>query len=790
MAQTNYYIEDSDSKANGTIGNGHARTNVTPGERTVMVPAFGAARWSKRSADFQDTVTMEIECLNMKDGETIVFHVLQIVNSPWPKKISTCKESVSGGMASIEWKLPDEWWEKNKKTLGKVETKFVFRCNWHNQEKEIDLKSEFSDELTLTATLKIALYDEKKKAISKEPFKIYFSNNQVKLGTTDASGKAKIEKLPICNPQIMFPNSTFICPSEPCKISSIFDKQKKFQVDLTKENEFYVGLAVKCKHKIDGDYRLVMNPSEYQVVQDAPELKGFHREEDQEIVYIHTYSANKLTEKSGAALKEGNDGDGIKTYSLEVAHKGHHESMEFYRPRFWKELLQPTEYSVTDPNSSLAIKAYCPDQYALSISFPPPKPFKAGAKWSEDNLEDIEDKSVVTKKLQQRGFRYVNEENRNKEKERGNKQWGTIHKWYGIFSQERPVEFKVNDKSVEISAIDAFGSVILLLKKINSIVDCIKQNLPKAGGYFEFKNEALKGKFILNWGWREYDDHRAFMAVGVSMEMTLLSVEFEIGVGISIFQVVGQVYGVLAGSVTISINAERSSPDNALSIEVPFGASIEANLGARVKASVLIHIEAKFASALELTAGKVMISADDPLFSIEGELKWTGIKAIVTISVGPGKSGGKKKKDTRPLEAQSTALKGEGDCIVLVKEKELGKFKIPSEEKVADSTMSIVEIKDIFNEELCKVGSFKFEDTNAIDKIVSYIENRNDLDKGEGKIRCAAIASRKHLKDMSEKGKNITNGNLIAFCNELLGSILDGIRDPTFEIKEAMLKKP
>jgi hypothetical protein len=135
--------------------------------------------------------------------------------------------------------------------------------------------------------------------------------------------------------------------------------------------------------------------------------------------------------------------------------------------------------------------------------------------------------------------------------------------------------------------------------------------------------------------------------------------------------------------------------------------------------------------------------------------------------------------------------------MIIWEPKELRSFKFPSEEK-APEPLAQADIRKIFSQELIKTGSLNFYkdilctkqkcNDDAIEKIAKVVEERTDIDKGDGKIRCVAVASRAYLQYelFGEETKKIWLESIDDFCKVKLQSILDGIMDPVYVLSKAM----
>jgi hypothetical protein len=430
--------------------------------------------------------------------------------------------------------------------------------------------------------------------------------------------------------------------------------------------------------------------------------------------------------------------------------------------RYWKWLNTEVKYEIKGGPKPLVLKAYPSNEYALSISFPTPSIFESGAKYGEKVVENLEDKKI--KPLIPKIFKF-----QPKQPDQG--KWSVLEHPLAIMSTDKPVAFAINGQEVSLSFLDAIGSILTIYKKVNSIVDLIKQNIPEAGFYYKFDNKFFEGKLGLAWSWKEYKDHRVFVGVAASIELTLVSIAIELGIGFDICNIAGQLYGCLAGDIKISASLERISPDNVIDLVIPFAASIGLTFGARVKAGTLVRADALVTSGLNFTAGKFKCNSTDGL-RFEMNLKWTGIKAKIAVSAGFGKSGGNKL----PTGQQADAFNS-GKEWVWADECDWGTLKWPSEEKYEPDHLLSSEISSIFetvftnwrNVRVYDSIGIEYKRSDVINKLVKEIDNKKDLKRTKKVIEAIARKVREDFKNSYET-VNGSTGLQLAKLNKYLKS--------------------
>jgi hypothetical protein len=662
-------------KSSGHLAGQIQRNGVPEGSYKIFLKGFTSAKWSQIKADVNDSLTMDVGCEGVENGTKAIFRICERNGNHPDVAIDTVNAQVNGKKISAQWKYPKERWAKAKPPKRPLLPSYFFECECLGDTIRSGL-------LQLTTTLTISVLDENNKAVSSEPFDLFLSTKEIRPGSTDGSGKAKFQKVPLGCHQIKFSKNPLIAPDKPTKIESPLEIQK-FPLDIFNANTFYANsVVVRCNHKVDSNYRFVVNPPFFAVVQDSPKEHVAGKPKELEKVHIYSDTKKSLTEKSGEKVTKENEA-GFSKSAMECEFKGKTDYKMLLNPHFWSDYNKPTEYEIQGLRKNLPVKAYSPDEFKLSIKLPPPKKFDIGTKYVSEgeNVEYI-DKSKTGGVLIPKKFHF--------EPEKEEKQWGKLKHPLAIGSTDKPIDLEVNGQKIEIKAIDAFASILVLVNKISDLVALITQKMPKAGWYSTFETKLMQGKLAFAWKWKEYSDHRAFCSMAASIELTLIEAEWEIGVGFSAFNVVGQVFIQLNGEVTLGFEGERISPDNALELKIPFGAKIEGVGGARVKATVLLIIELSVSTALELSDGAFKISSTEGV-SFGVGLKWTGFKGKITVSAGVGKAGG----DKQPTGEQGTAISHEGESV-WVKEVDLGKFEWPKQDEYKQQYLSVEEIKKVF----------------------------------------------------------------------------------------------
>jgi hypothetical protein len=754
---TKYQHDHPDNrKTSGTVSSTVKDNSVAQGSHSVKVfPHLTHAEWSKQEADIKDTVQLKVNGVYFKDGEPVNFEVFEVDGSE--KSIATLKGTISGNAAQVSWKYPVD--KNGNISKSSLQPEYYFKCTSTSSFVK-------SPRLKITGTITIALVDSNQKAVANESFLLHKFSNNIQQSKTGGDGKVKFEKIPIGRHLVKFPDNPLIDIAQskqfPLPLAS-----RKYDLHFGSDNQFVLNTYfILCSHKIEGQYRAVKEPPFFAVVQSPP------KEPDK--VHIYTSIKNQLTDANGKALKQEPDDSGFKSFSLECPFAQTGGMIPFFKPKFWEELKKPQEFTINGLPKALTIKSYPPNQYKVSMKFPVMERYVAGSKLC-NNLKAGAEK-ITEKVLKKVLPKFIEPEKAPK----GADAWVPLKLPFlpTPLTEKCPVSFEVNGTAIELKVLEALGSILVLMKNLNTIKDFITHKLPKAGWYCEYEVKVMQGTLAFGWGWQEYKDHRAFIHYLANVDLTILSIKIEVGIGIRSFVGV-QAFINIEGGITVSLQLERDTPDKRPSISLPFGTTIEASSGARVTVGYTAKIEAKIKSGLEITGGKFCLSTEDGGCSVTiGSIKWTGFKVVASVSPGLGKVGGDKKL----VEDEGVDVgSGEREICTLVDEKELlSGWKWPSEEKyeapfrptyeknletvkkvfAKDKGVSVVRLSGgqeqwLSNEEM----------STEVAKTISGIEHIEERSV-EGIAFSARQEIEQHYKDITSTKKAMEESQFLRFCRE------------------------
>jgi hypothetical protein len=663
-------------KTSSTVGNGIRQNNVDPGNRTVILKNILECSWSKNEFLVGESIDANIVTSGFPDGTKINVTIFQSeANCPdWKWDFPA---TLNGNKAKLTWKYPE------KLAPGDIPT--------HRSQPRIyfgasveDFRNASSD-IPIYSNLNIKVIREDGTGIPDEKVEITQSNGHLKIHQTDKDGKVTVKKVWPGYHKIKFPNSPRILPDQIITglnpaAEELIVKALGSEVAVFKLIETYV----YCSHKSEGQRRSAGNTKFFEVVPDSIGKDAYKDE-----VMILSRTATSLQADNRTLEKKQNE-FGMKAFALKC-------DQDFeYIPNifdldFWKGLVVPKQYPISGLPSPLTIKCYRPDLYKFQIKFPSFRKWSGGTK-IEAGRGRVENKTKQKPPI-------VVEHCHNPTKKEG---WH-LNKWPMPMSSEAPIIVQRNGANITTSFMKSVGAVIELSEKLTEIISAIQKNVPKAGVYFEWENQFLQGTFVVEWGWKEYKDHRAYYYVGANIDIKLIDFKFEIGVGLSGFSFKIQAFGAITGGVTLSVKLCRYSPDGEAEISLPFSAEIIGALGARVEVGCFVKIEGTVETGIKLEDGALKFRQNEG-WSIGCALKWAGLVGKLKVSGGTAKKEGGEEhsakaevsgageNEDKPKEMDEKA--SHSFEHELIGSKDLGKWEWSSKHK-AEYNPPVISSKDL-----------------------------------------------------------------------------------------------
>lgn len=726
----NFMHTDSESNEADRYGYAVQQNNISEGEHSLNVFGMYDIAWSKNELMVDESVEAYFQAIGLEDGDEVVFSFYERPGGGFSDElIELVTESINDNLAKVNWKYPQSKL-KNRRSAT-TQSLVFFKVGYRNA-------SAMAQEIPLYADMKLKLESETGMPVKDKKVEIKLSSGRVIRDKTDASGEVTVKKVPPCVQLVRFPE----LPSAERKDDTVADPftrtARRLQAyPMGDELNFFrvITLYCYCLHNNGEKRRCVSNTSLFEVV---PGLKGDNKYKD----VVTILSADQLSlSANGTPLEEGKREAGMYAYKLTCKQELSQKLPEFWKLDFWKGLVVPDEYPVSGLPKSLTVKCYRPDIFKLQIQFPAFKQKKIGVTYEANSAE------VASNMVHRRSA-----ELEVSDPKLENKVW--TGKCPKPFTKNAPVLMSRNDQEIKLSFLEAVGAVIDLAARVNNVIQAVTDSIPKAGWYYNVENQFFQGTFVLEWGWKEYVDHRAYYYIGANIDLKILEIKFELGVGIDVGLVKLQVFGSLAGNVSISFKGSRISPDGDMELSLPFGAEIIAALNARCEAKSFVKIEGVAETGLKINDGAFKFSQKDG-FSVGCALQWTGINVKVTATL-KGKKNGEEDADEKAGGTMARELVAPVD---------LGKWEWPKPDyEYNPPVMPRKDFHELFvkvltkgtNIRVKKGSSWGLNDYMTADEVAQETENIIHKKRGlkfDGKTAEAlALDIREALEDLMEEG--------------------------------------
>lgn len=538
----------------------------------------------------------------------------------------------------------------------------------------------------------------------------------------------------------------------------------KMDVRPSQTNQFRKDpLRVYCLHQTDEDdgrssrQRSSNQANPFEVVPDHGD--------GVDIVHI-AYGGDK-TLKGPEELELVSEQEGKKVYTLECRHEGILER-SFVSRDFWKRLTSANTIEVKGGNRNINVKAYPPGRHCVAFEFPELDGIEGGRKIGEKGEKSEKEKNVDNTRTKKNSWK----------------------SWEGIEPPDSdtyesdtppPIRYSVDGEPVEQNVLELAGAILELGKRILRMYRTVRDNVPKVGWYFKADFQLMDGVLNLAWEWKEYHDHRAFLWIGVMLDIDILSVSVEIGAGVEGFGFTFQLYGKLDGSLGITESLKRSSPDMDREIEVHLDAEIKGTIGGRFRAGNSVEAVAKLQTALEFSGG-FTVNTDEGM-SIETGIEWTGLAGVVVGSVGFIGVHGYEKEEN----------------YTVIEESDLGTWKWPKESPYEPEGVSNSEMKSILEENLdegffdktrVKTDSGEYVGTSALASILTRKIDGTEILRDKKTIEALSHDIKQRLEQIESGGwveKDALSYNRFkTFCDQELPVFLDDYVDPMVKVQDKM----
>jgi uncharacterized Zn-binding protein involved in type VI secretion len=194
VAGLRYSLIDPNNAVSGGVLSGEIkRTGVEEGNYELKLFGIGAVRWSTGSAAVGDKVDLLVDTIGIEDGTPVVLTVFIRDGNYADHSLAEIQTQISSDQAKTSWSLAvDEKYlliaDKKAQKKRYSQPFFFFRVS-------VAGLSEQSGILNLTDWVEISLKGEDGKAIGNKDYRVQLPTGEIREGTLDANGKAKIENV-------------------------------------------------------------------------------------------------------------------------------------------------------------------------------------------------------------------------------------------------------------------------------------------------------------------------------------------------------------------------------------------------------------------------------------------------------------------------------------------------------------------------------------------------------------------------------------------------------------------
>ena len=215
------------------------------------------------------------------------------------------------------------------------------------------------------------------------------------------------------------------------------------------------------------------------------------------------------------------------------------------------------------------------------------------------------------------------------------------------------------------------------------------------GWYVDVDYDFGQGSVAFAWGQREHTDHRAFLGVGLDLDIVLFAGRFEAGFGVRIGG--GRILGnddrplfdaaaffYFEGEVAFKVAVERDAPEIEAGVETKLEAAAKGGIGVRAVAPGGAQAELTGETGIEVRDGELVFERDGGAH-VEGEVWWLGFETTVKVTRRARARGGSKRsaEEGGSREAKKGTF---GWKVPQIPPRRLGDFSIPAYKYEKDLT--------------------------------------------------------------------------------------------------------
>jgi uncharacterized Zn-binding protein involved in type VI secretion len=205
VSRVPYKFTDTENKEtedvlrlDGTI----RRDGIKEGQCKVQLFSVSNAKWSKEEAEVGEQVKMKADIDGFKDGTMATFEIYKRDLKGADVVVETIAAEVKGGKVEDEWEYVIQNEKNNIATQGEIQQKYSIPEYYFDV---IVAKSKARSNLLMYKDwIDLKLKDDEGNAIGDIKYKVFLPNGEMREGTLDGQGYAKVEDIPPGKFQVKF----------------------------------------------------------------------------------------------------------------------------------------------------------------------------------------------------------------------------------------------------------------------------------------------------------------------------------------------------------------------------------------------------------------------------------------------------------------------------------------------------------------------------------------------------------------------------------------------------------